>query len=377
MKYYLRDQILIQIQKHPKDPRHRILLAELYFRKFLNIPMAIYHLIQAEYCAFLNPYSKFMIFRLRHELTEYQEQYNQDYFKNKSLENVLMVESIFKSAKSQMKKLAELNYKFWSVWGRSEYFEVKELVLKMNEIYHLKQACQRKWNSIKRFIRFNKNYQAFYYLFYKYYIQKKLSLSEDEIQNVMGPPERFRIRPATLLKSYNFDNFMYNDNSGVVHISMSMNQIGTILGVNGGIERMFRFTKQFLIGKNISILMPEPINKYHDMVMDNFFKEYRTFNNGFQINSYGRTGDGFLLNIAIFYKKITNFRGEFELIGLIREVQSKNDKQVDMIADTFGNVFAATENMNLEEEKDKMLREKAFMREFENETEFGDYHALS
>ena len=69
----------------------------------------------------------------------------------------------------------------------------------MNQIYKLKQACKEKWNSIKRFIRFNKNYKSFYYLFQKFFIQNKLSLSEDEIQNIMGVPEKFEIKTTTIL----------------------------------------------------------------------------------------------------------------------------------------------------------------------------------
>lgn len=185
----------------------------------------------------------------------------------------------------------------------------------------LKKDCKAKWDSITRFIKFNKNYKAFHYMFLKFFVQKKLSLSEDEIQTIMSPPETFEIKFNTILHEYNFDSFMYSHSYGVVHLSMNKNQIGRILGVNTGIERIFQYSRKYLVGHNISILMPEPINKYHDIVLTNLFNENRNFKPQHQVNTYGQTCNGNLLQIAVYYKKITNFRGEFELVGLIKEIK--------------------------------------------------------
>jgi PAS domain S-box-containing protein len=62
---------------------------------------------------------------------------------------------------------------------------------------------------------------------------------------------------------------MYGDDFGVVHVSMNFNEIGNILGINSGIKRIFGYDSDQVLGQNISILMPEPIKKYHDILLRN------------------------------------------------------------------------------------------------------------
>lgn len=116
---------------------------------------------------------------------------------------------------------------------------------------------------------------------------------------------------------------MFKSESAVVHISLAKRNIGTIVNCDTGIERLFGYKKETIIGENISCLMPEPISSYHNYMLKRLFKDDRRFCEKNQINSYGMNKDGFLVTLAIYVKSFCNYKGDFEVVALLKDVKSK------------------------------------------------------
>ena len=321
-KFYVRELLCHSLKRHRRDPRYHILYAQVLFKKFRNLQLAIFHLLYAEKL-FLNPYSRFMVYRLRRELVDYQREFNSDYYKNKDIEKVLKVEVIFNEAREMMVQINQLLYQFWSWWGRNESFEITKLEQKMKAIYDLKMRCKAEWKKIRSFAKFNKMYQAYYFWFNKDFIQKKIPISEDVLQSLAGPVELPVIRRKTDFKELNFNSFIYSNEFAVLHVSISKGQLGTIMGANSGVEMLFGYPPEFIVGKNINLLIPEPIATYHDEILTTYFRDSRRYTIGSQYSSYGRTCRGDLIHVSIFLKMITNFFGDYEVVGLITDIKTK------------------------------------------------------
>ncbi len=67
------------------------------------------------------------------------------------------------------------------------------------------------------------------------------------------------------------EKLIFDFDSAVVHISMNKTDIGVMVGVNQAACRLFHYSKEELLGQNVSIIMPEPISKYHNLMLLNYF----------------------------------------------------------------------------------------------------------
>ena len=83
---------------------------------------------------------------------------------------------------------------------------------------------------------------------------------------------------------------------------------GRIEAFNAAAEKMFDYTERELVGKNISLLMPEPYRSQHDGYIDHHLKtgEKKIIGIGRAVNGLRRDGHVFPLHLSV---------GEFEIDG--------------------------------------------------------------
>ena len=83
---------------------------------------------------------------------------------------------------------------------------------------------------------------------------------------------------------------------------------GRIEAFNAAAEKMFDYTERELVGKNISLLMPEPYRSQHDGYIDHHLKtgEKKIIGIGRAVNGLRRDGHIFPLHLSV---------GEFEIDG--------------------------------------------------------------
>ena len=67
------------------------------------------------------------------------------------------------------------------------------------------------------------------------------------------------------------DKIAFEPRTGVVHISFEKQNLGSILCSNKGIDKLLGFPKNYLINKNVSILMPPPISDFHQKILEKYF----------------------------------------------------------------------------------------------------------
>ncbi|MFN8436633.1 MAG: PAS domain-containing sensor histidine kinase [Cytophagales bacterium] len=117
---------------------------------------------------------------------------------------------------------------------------------------------------------------------------------------------------------------------------------GLIESINPAVTKLFGYSKQELIGKNISILMPEPDRSRHDMYMDKYEKTHKANIIGKGREVLGKRKDGstfpFLLSISeIVIKDKKIFTGIIHDISELREVKDalQKEKQLNELKSRF------------------------------------------
>jgi PAS domain S-box-containing protein len=83
---------------------------------------------------------------------------------------------------------------------------------------------------------------------------------------------------------------------------------GRIEAFNAAAERMFGYTESEIVGRNVSVLMPEPHQSHHDGYIDHYLKtgEKRIIGIGRAVNGMRRDGHVFPVHLSV---------GEFEIDG--------------------------------------------------------------
>ncbi len=114
---------------------------------------------------------------------------------------------------------------------------------------------------------------------------------------------------------------------GVVHIDAG----GSILSVNHAVLDMFGYEEEELVGRNVSVLMPEPHASAHDDYLHRYLQTRRANIVGQRRHVEGRRKDGSLFAIELAVNEMVDDDGS-TFIGLIRDMTSQKAAERDLQA---------------------------------------------
>jgi PAS domain S-box-containing protein len=77
---------------------------------------------------------------------------------------------------------------------------------------------------------------------------------------------------AQLKNTKIIDIDIFDDRNGMITIDGTLENIGRIINVNAGISRLYGYTSDELIGRNIQILVPDPFSKDHDRFLTKYIE---------------------------------------------------------------------------------------------------------
>jgi len=105
---------------------------------------------------------------------------------------------------------------------------------------------------------------------------------------------------------------------------ITVNLRGEIQHYNDACERLFGYSFDDVRGKNISMLMPEPMRSEHDGYMENYRQTgiAKIIGIGREVTGLRKDGTTFPMELAI---GTTNREGEYAYVGIIRDVTERYD----------------------------------------------------
>ncbi|HEU4682868.1 MAG TPA: PAS domain S-box protein [Nitrospira sp.] len=107
---------------------------------------------------------------------------------------------------------------------------------------------------------------------------------------------------------------------------VTIDEAGTVQSINPAIERMFEYTQEELIGRNINVLMPEPESQRHD----DYLRLYRQTGErrviGFVREVTGKRKNGSLFPIEISIGESV-LPGKRFFTGIVRDVTARQEAQ--------------------------------------------------
>jgi PAS domain S-box-containing protein len=163
----------------------------------------------------------------------------------------------------------------------------------------------------------------------------------------------------------------------VNHGLVTFDAEGTILRFNSSSERFFGYQREEVIGKNVSVLMPEPDRAQHDGYIANYLRrgEAKTIGIGREVVGKRKDGSTFPMELAIGE---VSRRGEKNFIGIVRDITER--KQLEAAALHYKDILEQTvrertgelreRTKELDEARVETLRKLALAAEYRDDQTF-------
>lgn len=125
--------------------------------------------------------------------------------------------------------------------------------------------------------------------------------------------------------------------ANVVDAIVIINQHGLIETFNHAAERTFGYTEEDVLGRNLSMLMPEPHRAAHDGYLEDYERrgEGRSLEQNRELQAVRRNGELFTIELRV--SEISH-RGERKFIGLVRDITER--KRIEQMKSEFVSIVS-------------------------------------
>jgi PAS domain S-box-containing protein len=108
---------------------------------------------------------------------------------------------------------------------------------------------------------------------------------------------------------------------------ITINKQGEIQTFNPSAERIFGYTPEDVIGKNVKMLMPEPYHSEHDNYLHNYMStgDKQIIGKGREVTAQRKNGDIFPMELGV---NQMNIEGETMFVGTIRDISDRKYAQL-------------------------------------------------
>jgi len=346
LKYYVRFLFEQAIEAGGSDTELIISYAEFLFQKFRNTHLALFQitkLINAD--KFIYPYYRFRIYKLQQKISAYIDARNLEALdKPLEIENVILIEEQLEKVIHGMKKIIMTSLAFWSYLYNKD-IELEKLKALAEEMHYSVENTTKAWGPLKPYLYKQRRIMYYYNWFLKDILQKKIILSEEEVDDLFDS-DVASVYSADFLNILKDDNVIFQDDTAIVHMSGNSSQIGRILKTNRAANKLFKYSPQELNRSSVDILMPNMIAHKHNFYINSFIITGKSKVLYQQKRTFGKDKQGFIMPLWILVKQLNSPMGDVQYVGLLRPLSQKKDEHnYYMLLNNFGEINGITKSL--------------------------------
>lgn len=121
--------------------------------------------------------------------------------------------------------------------------------------------------------------------------------------------------------------FGENSATAIILISASSTKIGHILHANEEVEEVLGFNRKEIIGQNITCIIPRPIAKAHDRLIQRYFETAKPNVIDLTKSLFGCTKEGYLREVTLQVKTFPQINEKIVFVGFIKKLSSYEDME--------------------------------------------------
>jgi len=347
LKYYVRLLLEEAISKRSNDIDLLISYSEFLFQKFRNTHLALYQIMKILGShKYLYPTYRFRIYKLQQRIIAYINARNLESLeKALEIENVILVEEQLEKVLQGMRKIILNSLGFWGYLYNKE-IDLNKLKVLAEEMDTSVETTTKLWIPLRPYLYKQKKIMYYYNWFLKDIMQKKIILSEDEVDDLFDN-DAASIISSDFINLIKDDNVIFQEDTAVVHMSGNHYELGKILKTNKATSKVFGYSPEELSSAHVEILMPNIIAHKHSSYLNSHIvtgKAKVLYN---QKKTFGKDKNGHILPLWLIVKQLNNIDGQINYAGLLRPIlQEKDDQNSYMLLNNFGEINGVTKNLS-------------------------------
>ena len=139
------------------------------------------------------------------------------------IENVIFVEEQLERVLAGMRSIITSSLSFWS-YLHQKTIELDKLKTLAREMHEAVIGTIRSWNPLKPYLYKQRRIMYYYNWFLKDFLQKKIILSEDEVDDLFDN-DAASIYSADFINTIKDDHVIFQDDTSVVHMSGNLHDL--------------------------------------------------------------------------------------------------------------------------------------------------------
>ena len=154
-------------------------------------------------------------------------------------------------------------------------------------------------------------------------INKRLSYREQEVLTTNKVLEQ-KVSELKLVSEQLFNSEQYERaiRENMLDAVVTVNAYGMIESCNQATEKMFGYSVGEMLGKNVSMLMPDYVSNKHDKYMEGYRKTGQALNMDIIRSQYGMRKDGSVFPVDIGISRMP-LKNEVKVVGIMRDITDR------------------------------------------------------
>lgn len=151
-------------------------------------------------------------------------------------------------------------------------------------------------------------------------------------------------------------DILFSDDTTILHVSGNKESIGKILNSSQGLQKVFGYSKNEVVGHSINILMPAIFAKPHTEFMERFFKTGRQIIFYMERQLFATHRNGHCFHMKILVKQFPNLIEGIQYVGMVKPITADFEyiiTDMDGVIDSFTKGITGLLNLSPNIFKDK------------------------
>ncbi|KAL4485750.1 hypothetical protein ABPG72_012290 [Tetrahymena utriculariae] len=287
-------------------------------------------LLELMYTSELKPnmQEEFSIYSYNHIIEDELKENDLRNTENKTIEvnSIIQFQAIFVDFLGSLEKSVNYYQEFWNKL-LEEIPDVDKLLLLGTKITNSFETNQQVFENLQEI---NSNHIKTL-LIYGHYL-KEIVNDEQDGSRLLEKAQYIQRGNQANKQFVDVEKLKYGENSttSVISVSGNLNQIGIVVNTNNEIEQLLSYSKNDLMGQNISKIMPKVYGDIHDGLFHRYLETSQPKVIGIERTVMCLNKNGYVIPTSIMVKVLPNLDQGIQIVGFLKEIDNQESKsQID------------------------------------------------
>lgn len=328
---------------YPQSSIHKYIYALFCYKRLKNKLLAL-KAIKSIGSLELDFRIRFKCHRLIRLMARDQDEYINEKFKGKRLEELLQFEKLSSHFIVLIQDIFLATNKFWSFMLYNYSVCPEQFVARTMRILEMKEECESVLKVMGSFSNHSDRVRLLFGFVQRELLNIKITDRLDELEGNLEDRFSFSFSKDFTLFDLSFYKTFLQGTSCIFDIGINPENVGIVLRASNSVEALFQIPRMDLIGKSINILMPEAISARHNSILINMSQSGVLQKKDLSVNTWALQNTT-PIEVSIKHRLEITVKADVRLTGLVVHVESESRPRNFILTDDLGFITSISKTL--------------------------------